>query len=100
MTDRLAEIRARLDAATPGPWRAADWDDARGIRVVVGEFPRDPYTLALAERDHDARFIAHAPTDIAWLLDEVARLREYAVHKHNDCWQSGKCECGLEARNA
>ncbi len=57
MPDRLAEIRARLDAATPGPT------------------PR----VALRERQHgmDALY-AHAPADIAWLLDEVERYRRLA----------------------
>jgi hypothetical protein len=41
MSDRIAEIRARLEAES---WVSDD-------------------------------FIAHAPADIAWLLDEVERLR-------------------------
>jgi hypothetical protein len=44
--DQLSAIRARLDAATPGPW--------------------------VAERE--AILIAHAPTDLRALLDEVERL--------------------------
>lgn len=28
---------------------------------------------------------------------EVERLKEYVVHKHNDCWQTGRCVCGLES---
>lgn len=48
MPDRLQEIRARLDVA-------------QGYRV---EWPdHTPGTLA--------EFIAHAPADIAWLLDEL-----------------------------
>jgi hypothetical protein len=41
VTDRIAEIRARMDSES---WVSDD-------------------------------FIAHAPADIAWLLDEVERLR-------------------------
>lgn len=47
MSGRLEEIRARLDLA--GTW-SADGPD-------------------------NADFIDHAPADIAWLLDEVERLR-------------------------
>ena len=54
MSDRLTEIRARLDAATPGEW-------PMGALV--------PYLLP-----SDADHIAHAPADIAWLLDEVERV--------------------------
>jgi hypothetical protein len=55
MPDRLAEIRARLDAATPGEW-------------PFGEMVRHLLPP-------DADLIAHAPADIAWLLAEVERLR-------------------------
>ena len=51
MPDRLQEIRARLDAATPGEWP---------VGTLV------PYLLP-----SDADFIAHAPDDIAWLLDQL-----------------------------
>lgn len=72
----------------------------------------------------DADLVANAPTDLAWCLTEIERLerenaddlleitrkasdaedywmqeakrlRAYAVHKHNDCWQTGECVCGL-----
>ncbi len=78
MSNRLAEIRARLDAATVAGWGDEKWVETFTPLRSVG-----------------ARFVANAPADIAWLLDEVERLREYAVHKHNDCWQTGKCTCGL-----
>jgi hypothetical protein len=75
MTDRLQEIRARLDAATPGPWQDVDRDDPAWIRVMQPrEFPNEWTTIATCGFCSDARFIAHAPADIAWLLDEVARL--------------------------
>jgi len=47
MSDRLTEIRARLDLA--GTWSADGMDNAH--------------------------FVDHAPADISWLLDEVERLR-------------------------
>lgn len=88
MTDaQLAEIAARLRAATPGPWTK----DHRGGGVVRGstliEFVRgSSYTqVALAVGLHEkeaggqeenATFIANAPADIAALIAEVARLRK------------------------
>jgi len=65
MPDRLAEIRARLDAATQEPW------------VVVHETLRDPAdTDILVGNDALQDCIAHAPADIAWLLDEVEQQRQ------------------------
>lgn len=78
MTDeRLAAIRARLDAATPGPWlikadqpypqRICANDD--GL-VLIAETFTDP-----AWPPADADLIANAPTDLADLIAEVERLR-------------------------
>ena len=60
MPDRLAEIRARLDAATALPPHRYD------------------RTLLPDERDREARAVlnAHAPAYIAWLLDEVEQQRQ------------------------
>lgn len=63
-TDRAAEIRARLNAATPGPWHEGGEGD---IRV-------DDYTIAEIwglKSTGDSALIANAPADLAWLLDEV-----------------------------
>jgi hypothetical protein len=61
-TDRINEIRARLEAATSGPWE----EDGPVVRSVqTGE---DVTGLCESEnRD----FIAHAPDDIAYLLARV-----------------------------
>lgn len=70
MPDRLAEIRARLDAATPGPWVYPE-DDLTRIQASDGVS-----VAVITRRIDDADLIAHAPADIAWLLDEVEQLRE------------------------
>ncbi|MFC6616796.1 hypothetical protein [Deinococcus radiophilus] len=72
--NRLAEIRARLQAARPGPWEA--WvegpDDAGDsfIRIWDGERPVDLYLSGdsglVPETDYE--FIAHARADIEFLL--------------------------------
>lgn len=77
--DRLDEIRARLAAATPGPWKNtgtgvnqdAEW--WYSVEDAGGEWVYDRAGV-YACREQDADFIAHAPTDMAYLLDEVARL--------------------------
>ena len=75
--DRLAEIKARVEAATPGPWRS-EYSGATGpvvmddeARTALDHIARCPHF-----RSHsDAEFIAHARTDIPDLLAEVKRLR-------------------------
>lgn len=63
MSDRLAEIRARLDAANMMTWPR--WHEVyRSSHWFFGELP-PPF---------DALY-AHAPADIAWLLAENYRLQ-------------------------
>jgi ubiquinone biosynthesis protein UbiJ len=94
MPDRIAEIRARLDAATPGPWTMGVDSDAEawlwdamtdpyrgGVHAIgIGAPPRGnrraQYIADVHEDEASADLIAHAPADIAWLLDEVDALRE------------------------
>lgn len=72
MPDRLTEIRARLDAATPGPWKRS----LSGSRYNPWKVHRGAILVALSgESPEDADLIAHAPADIAWLLAEVEELR-------------------------
>lgn len=71
---RTDQIRARLEAATPGPW--AYW----GQGWIAPEHDPQcdscgvPQNL-IPRTDADAEFIAHAPADIAHLLAENKRLR-------------------------
>lgn len=70
---RLAAIRARDAAATPGPWEADDWEIYGPDQSVwVGETcDSDDWNKSCA----NAEFIAHARTDVRDLLAEVERLR-------------------------
>jgi hypothetical protein len=81
---RIDEIRARLAAATPGPWRIGSW----GACVVAGP---DAVDVATAARQvppgggyfqgeyPDAALIAAAPDDLAYLLSEAERLEARAA---------------------
>lgn len=72
--ERLAQIRARLMAATPGPWSVNQpmpsmfrvWSDDRHIALATGSF------------EPNIRFMAHAFTDIGDLLVAFADSREEA----------------------
>ena len=84
MLDKDA-IKARLEAATPGPWREGRHvgvvvcdtrtfryesleDEARDVEYYGG------YPICESALSKDRDLIAHAPTDIADLLAEVERL--------------------------
>lgn len=82
MTEKptVPEIRARLEAATPGPWEAT-WRDDEWASVEIPDTADDTMQLAWHEGGGitamdgaNAEFIAHAPTDIAFLLEENERL--------------------------
>lgn len=82
--ERVQEIRARLAAATPGPWMTAD-DHLYPQRVVAN----DDGLVLIAETytdpawpPADADLIAHAPADLADLLDEREKL--LAVYRWAD----------------
>lgn len=67
---RIAEIRKRLEAATPGKWRAAVLPVSDNLFYVgFGTYDGGPVA------ENDAEFIAEAPTDIAFLLDEIEKLQ-------------------------
>lgn len=103
----LAEIKARCDAATPGPYKAEldvfEHDDPEievcitnigattpptrgylslftagtGLKVSEENWPK-----AHASQDlRDAEFFAHARTDVPALLAEIERLRGLSVSK-------------------
>jgi hypothetical protein len=82
MSDRLKAIKARLKAASPGPWRYTDLNGEKYI-ACPGE-PTDNYVCDFGwHYDGDVPpgnpdFIAHAPEDVAWLLSQHKRLLEAA----------------------
>lgn len=89
---REDEIQARLEAATPGEWtvRTSEWVDG-GVhcksRRIEGshhgyDFPDDTPEGALANAD--VALIVNAKTDLQYLLDENARLREQLQGKATD----------------
>lgn len=72
----LDAIRARVEAATPGPWFA--W--SRGVGWLIGLDPDANQCIPGGfrtdiAREADAEFIAHARTDVPALLAEVEQLR-------------------------
>lgn len=73
---RLAEIEARVKAATEGPWEYGKRPDG-SVWLSTGNPERGQHYQGDWEGfDADAAFIAHARTDVPYLLAEVKRLRE------------------------
>ena len=73
--NRLDKIEARANAATEGPWMGIRYPDGFLGRVIGGN------GFGVAEDfpdDADAEFIAHARTDVPWLLEQV-KLRDKAL---------------------
>ena len=81
--EQLDAIRARVEAATLGPWEAvtpkryaAVRSDAERCYVYTqGKIPADTHPDTVARQQRDAQFIASAREDVPALLAEVERLR-------------------------
>ena len=111
-TPRLDEIEVRLNKATPGPWTEkckkhldyhVDAQQHLAESCTAPEGKRCDHASEIA-RDCtkvDATFIAHAPSDIRYLIDQVRALREalekYGHHKGDSAHtcRRGKCYCGF-----
>ena len=108
MPDRLQEIRARLDAATPGPWRTeGPCMSGDGTYGVWSEADPGEPTIAYRMAEADADFIAHSRDDVAWLMrevgaarreirDEIARLTKTKTHAIN----AGQFELAAEINDS
>jgi hypothetical protein len=107
--DRIAAIRARLEAATPGPWNTsgpdtvAQWMIYDGRWCVASATAYD-HNMPLSNKpgargpgyidpDANAEFIAHAPEDIAWLIGQLegqrAKLTAISRQAKAEAWDEG-----------
>lgn len=77
----LAEIKAREQAATPGPWVAESYypehisEPVPKFRRVKNSEDNIVSDLSFSFQRSDANFISHARADIPALVAEVERLR-------------------------
>src|SRR5689334_17561342 len=93
MADRVAEIRTRLAAATPGPWEVEREElDARYFDddEAAMAFPRAIGPLTVEDIDGDevrieanAALIAAAPADLEWACGEIERLTRDSDAKYD-----------------
>lgn len=109
--DELAEIRGRLEEATPGEWRVDRFDmnhtgEEGKFTIDAGKDPDDPTVLFFVVGDgtelddggfqkfDDAKLCAHAPTDLRRLLEEVARLKRLVEYAYTEGFDDGDRERG------
>lgn len=76
---RIGEIRSRLRAASKGPW-AVGWECENQSSSVIVSRTAQRQQIAELPYPYDGwestwQFIAHSITDVAYLLDEITRLR-------------------------
>ncbi|MFG3340560.1 hypothetical protein [Glycomyces sp. NPDC048151] len=116
--DRAAEIRARLDAVSTGPWSTEynDYGDewwfggSSGDGENVLSFGDDDCGVLAGRHRSEAALIANAPTDLAYLLGRVEELegqrgavgalhvreRRYTDPDGNGSWTTA-ARCSAEA---
>jgi hypothetical protein len=83
--EELAEIQARSDQASPGPWTSMveARDHTSGSSFIMVGLPtkrREDMEISGATAD-DFDFIAHARQDVPRLLEEIRRLRAKCTTK-------------------
>jgi hypothetical protein len=64
---RIDDIKKRLAFATHGPWTPQGKD----VRAIYRHFD---HMVCLASTELNAQLIAHAPSDLQYLLDRVEKL--------------------------
>lgn len=76
---RLDEIKARMEAATEGPWTCCDMHEMiHGRGSCAGRMEIVPYPKYSIRRT-DIDFIAHAREDIPFLLDHIEMQKKQIV---------------------
>lgn len=86
LADRIVAIRKRLAAATPGPWEKQTYDaDACGVPIIGNNlgglvavsscWPTEIDTDGSDRVTANADLIAKAPSDLAFLLEQVERMQ-------------------------
>lgn len=86
-SEELAAIKARAEAATPGPWELAS--ASSGYSNESDVISQDLGVVAHDVLNNTAVFIAHARTDVPALVAEVERLRALCQRGGkllNDAW--------------
>jgi hypothetical protein len=81
--ERIAEIAARTEAATPGPWNVTELEGhwlegsgyVQGTTYYVFEAEQRGDGECGSMLKEDAEFVAASREDVPWLLDRLAEAR-------------------------
>jgi hypothetical protein len=96
---QLNEIKARAEAATPGPW---DWygdvgrlENSQRVDVISADcdYNRGAWSIC---SDTDAAFIANARQDVPALIEEIELLRAALERIGRTYWKVYKPEAAQE----
>ena len=73
----LTQVKARLSAATPGPWHYGHQSESSDLIDING-----PDHLWIAEADYgkDSSLIVNAPTDLARAIEALEICRAETIH--------------------
>lgn len=67
----IAEIRERLEKATPGPWKIGHWTEKQTLDFQIFNIELEVTPVKSVSLEDDARLIVHCPTDLARLTDAL-----------------------------
>ena len=97
MKPDLDAIRARCEAATPGPWSCKQYHSPHdGSLIQYQAYKGETETIADITLTSDAEFVANARTDIPALLAYIDELEErcrayeqmsYEIARSLDTWK-------------
>lgn len=97
-SERVEQIRARVEAATPGPWWVQTHDSRNHPFLAAVHTTAEPMVteVAMAYGVADGEFVAHAPEDVRYLLARLAEQaatieRVRAVHRPGEGYMSDDC---------
>ena len=80
---RIAEIRARVEAAMPGPWEVAEYEGQCQVYASI-KHGRHLNIHPIADAGPaDAALIASARDDVPWLLDQLAAALDALRYLHD-----------------
>lgn len=105
ITERLAAIEARVEAADDGPWRVRgpqvdpSWKWAAGVESASLDPGEVDTTIAEVVDAPDAEFIAHARTDVPWLVERVRELQAECLRVDEANTRLGERVRELQAEN-
>ena len=101
-TDRLAQIEARANAATEGPWESDEYteidpDGFYELSRVIAPDPDDgeDYAIGVVHVGilrNDAAFIAHARTDVPALVAALRAVLDLHREARNDAKLTPPCD--------